>query len=202
MAAVEADQVFRDGVGGAAPVQSVLSIPAGSRKAYVLRVIDYVVATEIVLICVYELLELEFSVRYASFYLAICGFLISLGFSLYLIAQQFFLSAFFILPIVTMVISLAAIWTYKDRRWYRLYPALLEYSFAYNSKEEIRGDYYNIYVRLRREVRSGSANLYYLVLNGYQMDSQRLCGSTANHEKLRRLGQQIAANLNIKYFIY
>ncbi|KAJ3417219.1 Exocyst complex component 5 [Chytridiales sp. JEL 0842] len=118
--------------------------------------------------------------------------------NLFIVKPENLLTAFFILPMIFMVVSLAGIWNYKDTRYYTLYPSLKEYSFAHNKKVHVRGDYYNIYIRLRKEVRSGSVKYYHLVLNGYQIDSRKLCGSSKHVDKLRKLGQRMAANLNLK----
>ncbi|KAI9354605.1 hypothetical protein DFJ73DRAFT_827151 [Zopfochytrium polystomum] len=143
---------------------------------------------------------LEFSVRNTTLYVAVF-FLIAgfVGF-VYTICGNYLDSAFFMIPVFVVVVSLAAIWNYKDTRHYMLFPTLKQYAFTNGSNVRVRGEYYNIYIRLRKEVRSGAVKLYYLVLNGYQIDSRRLCGSTKNCEKLRKLGQQIAANLNLNYF--
>ncbi|KAJ3109204.1 hypothetical protein HDU97_008603 [Phlyctochytrium planicorne] len=85
--------------------------------------------------------------------------------------------------VIQSQVSLAGIWNYKDTRFYTLLPQQKEYLFAHNKKVHVRGgilecmeskvfkllpEFYNIYIRLRRE-------------------------------KLRKLGQTMAANLNLKY---
>nr|KAJ3421819.1 hypothetical protein HK105_002181 [Polyrhizophydium stewartii] len=85
---------------------------------------------------------------------------------------------------------------------YILYPNEYQYEFASGDYIHVRGDFSNIYVRLLRETAESSqrSRMYYLVLNGYEMDRQILCSPTRNLEELRKLGQRIASNLNINYF--
>ncbi|KAI8617346.1 hypothetical protein BC830DRAFT_117992 [Chytriomyces sp. MP71] len=144
--------------------------------------------------------EIEFSVRYRTLYVAIAGFLVSIVMLIAWITGNLLSNAFFVLPMVIMVVSLAAIWNYKDTRYYTLFPREKMYAFSHNRTVHVRGPYYNIYIRLRMEVRSGSKPYYHLVLNGYEIDTRRISGSSTNLEKLRRLGQKIAGNLNINYF--
>ncbi|KAI9352723.1 hypothetical protein BDR26DRAFT_849752 [Obelidium mucronatum] len=144
--------------------------------------------------------ELEFSVRYTILYVAIAGSISSVILLVVWVTWGLPQNALFIIPMITMIVSLAAVWNYKDTRFYILKPKQKEYIFSHNDTIHVRGQYYNIYIRLRREVRSGSKPYYHLVLNGYEIDARRITGSSTNVEKLRKLGQKIAKNLNLNYF--
>ncbi|ORY48280.1 hypothetical protein BCR33DRAFT_714667 [Rhizoclosmatium globosum] len=144
--------------------------------------------------------ELEFSVRYTILYISIAGFILSIILLISWITRVIPSNAFFILPLVLMIVSIASIWNYKETRYYTLRPKSREYLFSHNKTVHVHGQYYNIYIRLRCEVRSGSKPYYHLILNGYEIDARRISGSSTNVEKLRRLGQKIAGNLNLNYF--
>ncbi|TPX69535.1 hypothetical protein CcCBS67573_g06820 [Chytriomyces confervae] len=121
--------------------------------------------------------ELEFSAQYTALYFAIAGLLVSIVMLIAWITGNLPSNAFFILPMITAVVSITAIWNYKDTRYYTLYPKQKEYSFAHNKNVHVRGQYYNIYIRMRC-----SKPYYHLVLNGYEIDSRRISGSTTNSD--------------------
>ncbi|KAJ3387842.1 hypothetical protein HDU84_000446 [Entophlyctis sp. JEL0112] len=122
---------------------------------------------------------------------------------------------------VMMIVSLASIWTYKDTRYYTLRPKLKEYVFSHNKTVVIRGQYYNIYIRLRREVRSGeqtgfhnvlptfllsrgwtnvgSKPYYHLLLGGYEIDARRISGSSTELE-LRKVHPEDNAWMNMRIY--
>jgi hypothetical protein len=54
--------------------------------------------------------------------------------------------------------SVAGAINFADIKEYSLYPMNSKYAFSFDGKEQIRGDYHNIYVRLRRDVRAGKEN--------------------------------------------
>ncbi|KAJ3188530.1 hypothetical protein HK101_009092 [Irineochytrium annulatum] len=75
---------------------------------------------------VYKDKALEFSVRYTSLYFSIAGSVVSVIMLIFWITGNLLSNAFFILPVIMMVISLAGIWNFKDTRVYTLLPDLKE----------------------------------------------------------------------------
>ncbi|KAI9206883.1 uncharacterized protein BJ171DRAFT_641686 [Polychytrium aggregatum] len=142
---------------------------------------------------------LEIKVRYRSLYIAVFFATASLIALVIWIPLGGATNSLFLLPVAVLVACLATIYNDKDIRIYTLFTRQLEYQFSHNKKVHIRGHYYNIYIRLRKEVRSGT-KYYYLVLNGFQIDSRKISGISTKLEAMRTLGQKIAENLNLNYF--
>ncbi|KAI8805669.1 hypothetical protein BJ742DRAFT_819604 [Cladochytrium replicatum] len=142
----------------------------------------------------------EFSVISPYFYISILSFLASLSWTAYWISIRYFANLFFPLPFLFLIITAAAVLNFKDRRTYTLHPDANQYAFVLNGNVHVRGELYNIYVRLKKEVRSGRKKYYHLILNGFQMDARKLCRSSTNVDRLRELGKLIAENLNLSYF--
>ncbi|KAI9217351.1 hypothetical protein BC828DRAFT_391388 [Blastocladiella britannica] len=146
------------------------------------------------------------SVRYRRLYAAVAFLLVSLAVLIGWIATQSVSNnSYFLFPLFTTVISIAALLNYRSKRVYILDHETLQYSFAYDDTVYTKGHFHNAYIRLRRETRSGAVGpvrlkYYYLVFNGFQMDVLRISGTTSNVNELRRLGQIMANNLNINYF--
>jgi hypothetical protein len=61
----------------------------------------------------------------------------------------------FLIPIAALLVFVVGALMYMDIKTYALYPTAYQYSFSINGKDQIKGDFHNIYVRLRREPRSG-----------------------------------------------
>ncbi|KAK6491277.1 transmembrane protein 249-like [Huso huso] len=57
-----------------------------------------------------------------------------------------------------------------------------------------------IYIRTKAK-RSGQGHLFYtLIINGYKIEEQQVCGFSENYEVLETLGKRMATRLNINYF--
>ncbi|KAI9145197.1 hypothetical protein BKA69DRAFT_547094 [Paraphysoderma sedebokerense] len=142
------------------------------------------------------------SIRYRLLYAAIVAFIVSLGFLVAWTTGNFVQNNnFFLFPLFGIIISLAGIYNYRAQRIYTLYPKLLEYSLSHDNKLHVSGNYHNVYIRLRREIRGGSrSKFYHLIFNGYQIDGIQISESTKNVEELRKLGQLIAERLDLNYF--
>ncbi|KAI9184387.1 hypothetical protein H9P43_003440 [Blastocladiella emersonii ATCC 22665] len=149
----------------------------------------------------------KLTVRYRKLVLAVLGLVISILFIIIWSSSNLVSdNNLFLFPLFGAVISIASIYNYRSRRIYTLNLETLEYTFSHDTNLYTRGDFHNVYVRLKREARGGAAGgarsqrYYYLVFNGYQIDQRRISGSSTNVNEIRRLGQLIAANLNLNYF--
>ncbi|ORZ38789.1 hypothetical protein BCR44DRAFT_34940 [Catenaria anguillulae PL171] len=145
------------------------------------------------------------SVRYRKLYVAVLGLVVSVLFIIVWTSTNLVSdNNLFLFPLFGVIISLASIHNYRPRRIYTLNMETMEYTFAHDNTLYTRGALHNVYIRLKREARGStgarSARYYYLVFNGFQVDQRRISGSSTNVNELRRLGQLIAANLNLNYF--
>ena len=112
--------------------------------------------------------KLEYSSRYNAFYVSILGLGSSILAAIIFILVGIFdghslRSPIFPMPFFFIAISIAGLVNFYDVKILALFPVSNEYSFSYGSKEHIRADKHNIYVRLRRDHRSGktySCSLY------------------------------------------
>ncbi|KAJ3372103.1 hypothetical protein GGF31_002365 [Allomyces arbusculus] len=147
------------------------------------------------------------SVRYKKLYVAIAGLLVSLMFIITWTSTNLVQkNNLFLFPLFGAIISILSIYNYRANRIYLIDMNALEYTFSHDQNLYTRGELHNVYIRLKREARGTNVGggrqkrYYYLVFNGYQMDQRRISGSSPNMQEMRRLGQLIAANLNLNYF--
>ena len=144
---------------------------------------------------------LEFQVVNKALYAGLAGAGLALVVLIIFLAGGLEGNAFFALPFIFLVISAMTAYNYKDTRYYRLVPDRNEYTFYLNKTLMTKDQLYNIYIRLKREIRSGSTKKYYhIILGGYGMDPVQISGSSRRFGELRSFGQLIALNLGINYF--
>ncbi|KAI8846199.1 hypothetical protein BC829DRAFT_398937 [Chytridium lagenaria] len=100
------------------------------------------------------------NITYTALFISLAGFVLSCGMIIFWIAQGLVRNAFFILPFLVMVVSLSGIWNYKDTRYYTLLPI------------HVRGEFYNIYIRLRRELFDEANTSQHHVIRHFRSDKQ------------------------------
>ncbi|KAG9395891.1 Protein of unknown function DUF4579 [Carpediemonas membranifera] len=101
---------------------------------------------------------------------------------------------------VLLMWACCLMWTFKNPREYLL-DGEKEICTYRVGRKSVVVNYHNIYIRLRKSKSTGRRVQYQLIFNGQQLERQSITTrSTPNLQNLRKLGQQIAANLNINYF--
>ncbi|MBN3284372.1 TM249 protein, partial [Polyodon spathula] len=74
------------------------------------------------------------------------------------------------------------------------------YCFYIHQQLRQQGALNQIYIRMKAK-RSGQGHLFYrLIINGYKIEEQQVCGLSENYEVLEILGKRMATRLNINYF--
>lgn len=74
-----------------------------------------------------------------------------------------------------------------------------KYSYYKGGELWFEGSMHNMYLRLHEKITSGFP-YYYIVLNGYKVDSVSISGSSKNLKKMRELGKGMSKRLGINYF--
>ncbi len=104
--------------------------------------------------------KLEFTSRYAGFYVSVMGLIASLiaaiTYIIFGVVDAHSLrSPLLPIPFFLIAISIAGMINFSDVKTLAIFPLSNEYSYSYGSKQHIRADKHNIYVRLRRDHRPG-----------------------------------------------
>lgn len=74
-----------------------------------------------------------------------------------------------------------------------------KYSFYQGGELCFEGSMHNLYFRLHEKITTGFP-YYYIVLNGYKVESVAISGSSKNLKKMRDLGKGMSKRLGINYF--
>eukprot|EP00003_Mantamonas_plastica_P013317 TRINITY_DN2327_c0_g2_i4.p1 TRINITY_DN2327_c0_g2~~TRINITY_DN2327_c0_g2_i4.p1 ORF type:complete len:286 (+),score=56.09 TRINITY_DN2327_c0_g2_i4:37-894(+) len=168
--------------------------------------------------------------RNPQFGYSLITFVISTVISILFVAFELYEEFYFLLPLFAMVVSALSVYEYRLPREYWLHggekkvpifaatvhfiflpahlcpkplplPLLLQYEFKIGNKVITKGEYFNVYIRLRKKTAGGGGKFYYyLIFNGFQMEKLVLSKSSEDAKGLRLLGQQLANDLNINYF--
>eukprot|EP00002_Diphylleia_rotans_P021915 TRINITY_DN4276_c0_g2_i2.p1 TRINITY_DN4276_c0_g2~~TRINITY_DN4276_c0_g2_i2.p1 ORF type:complete len:200 (+),score=38.56 TRINITY_DN4276_c0_g2_i2:54-653(+) len=144
--------------------------------------------------------QFRYTIRYRRYVWGIYGFLLMIMLIILMVVFEQVNQFYFLFPVGIAIACVNMIYQYKDVREYYLDGDSLRYQFKLRNQVIVEGHYHNVYVRLRRKVAASGGSLYYLILNGFQMDKIELSGTSKNIAAMREVGQKIAANLNINYF--
>eukprot|EP00741_Cyanophora_paradoxa_P001900 tig00000523_g1840.t1 len=141
----------------------------------------------------------RYEVRYSRFWVALVFLVLGLiGMIFCGIAGAVF-QAYFVMTVGVTIFSLGTVYSYKDMREYVLDGNAKQYIFRIGKKEVTRGEYHNVYIRVRKRFDAGRM-YYYLIFNGYRIDKQIISGTSRKMEEMRELGQRLAEGLGINYF--
>jgi hypothetical protein len=104
--------------------------------------------------------KLELTSRYTGFYVSVIGLIASMiaaiTYIIFGVVDGHSLrSPLLPIPFFLIAISIAGMVNFSDFKTLVIYPLSNEYSYSYGSKQHIKGDKHNIYVRLRRDHRPG-----------------------------------------------
>jgi hypothetical protein len=144
---------------------------------------------------------LVYSVWYSRFIVGVFGLVASCGMGVFLYVLESVGTNFFLWCVTGLVLSVFAIFNYKDRRLYVIDTKRRHYKFKLGAHTIIHGNLHDIYVRLRTRIDSGTT-YHYLIFCGYRIDKIFLSSACGDEglAGLRELGKEIAENLGINYF--
>lgn len=139
--------------------------------------------------------------RYRIVFLGLGGIATCIAIIVFLIATGYWSSQYILYCGLCLIWCACLTWTFKNPRVYLLDGEKATCSYKVGRKSVVV-NYHNVYIRLRRSGGQTSRKAQYqLIFNGQQLERQTITmRATPNLSNLRRLGQQIAENLNINYF--
>jgi len=90
-------------------------------------------------------------------------------------------------------------YTHRQKSDYVVNNESGKYSYYKGGELCFEGSMHNMYLRLHEKITTGFP-YYYIVLNGYKVESVSISGSSKNLKKMRDLGKGMSKRLGINYF--